>query len=236
MMRYISFVVILVIALMLLSSTAMAARDVEIALEAELANKIQRPVAIATPEDVKAFDPPVVPDEPSNGQFIWAPGKPVTGGGGTGFAEYIIDIPEKGKYAVWGRCISWDGNSDSFWVTWEPADPTENPQQTQNTQFRWATGSGNAWYWQRVNAWLNAGTVQREWEFDEPGKTKLTIWSREDATMLDCLIITSNLSAVAADMRLPTDEDRELQIAGGGGAVDAVGKLSTTWGGIKSQY
>jgi hypothetical protein len=144
--RYAFFVGILAVAATFLSGAAMAALDVEILLEAELANKIQGPLVTDTPEDVKAFDPPVVPDEPSNGKFIWAPGKPVTGGGGSGFAEFIIDIPKAGKYVIWGRVIAWDGNSDSFWVTWEPADPTENPQQTQNTQYRWGVASGPSWH------------------------------------------------------------------------------------------
>jgi len=128
-----------------------------------------------------------------------------------------------------------DGNSDSLWVTWEPADPAENPQATQNTEFRWSTGSGAAWYWRRVNAWLNAGTVQREWDFD-PGETKLKIWSREDATMLDCLYITNNIPGGEANARVPDDDDRKLQVEGVvRQAVEAAGKLSTTWGRIRSR-
>jgi len=237
MMKYISFVGVLAIASTLLPGAAMAA-EIEIVLEAELANKIEGPMVVAVPEDVKPYDPPVVPDEPSNGKFIWAPSKPVTGGPNDhrGFAEFIIDIPKDGTYAIWGRVIAWDGNSDSFWVTWEPADPAENPQATQNTQYRWATDQGPAWHWVRVNQWLNAGTFDRQWEFDK-GETKLRIWTREDATMLDCLFITDNLAALAGDMRLPEDEDRKLQIEGARGkAVEAAGKLSTTWGRIRSEY
>jgi hypothetical protein len=239
MVKYISFLGILAIAPILLSDAAIAAREpVEILLEAELANKIQAPIAIDTSEDTKAFDPPVVPDEPSNGKFIWAPGKAVTGGGGSGFAEFIIDIPKAGTYAIWGRVIAWDGNSDSFWVTWEPADPAENPQQTQNTQYRWGVASGGAWQWDRVNHWLDGGTFDRQWEFDK-GETKLRIWSREDATMLDCLFITDNLAGDpgSVDARVPTEEDIDLQIHGARGrAVEAAGKLSTTWGRLRSQY
>jgi hypothetical protein len=237
MMKYISFVGILAIASTLLSGAVMAARDVEIVLEAELASKIQAPLVTGVPEDAKKQGG-IEPDEPSDGKFIWAPGAPVTGGGGQGFAEFIIDIPEDGRYAIWGRVIAWDGNSDSFWVTWEPADPVENPQQTNNFQFRWNVGQGPMWHWDKVNHWLNAGTFDREWEFDK-GETKLTIWGREDATMLDSLFITSNLAptAGAVEAREPTDEDRELQVHGAQGkAVEAAGKLSTIWGRIRSEY
>ena len=233
-MKYVYFMGILAIASALLLNVAMAA-DVEIALEAELANTIHAPMAIGVPADAVDNNGPE-PDEPSNGKFVWAPGAPVAGGGGNGSVEFIVNLTESGTYAIWGRCVSWDGNSDSFWVTWEPADPAENPQNTQNTEFRWSTGSGAAWYWRRVNAWLNAGTVQREWEF-EPGETKLTIWSREDATMLDCLYITNDIPGGEASARIPDDDDRKLQVEGVvGQAVGAAGKLSTMWGSIRSRY
>jgi len=230
-MRYIFFSVISVIALALLSGAAMSA-DVEIALEAELANKIQAPMVIAVPADAKARGGPE-PDEPSNGKFIWTPGAPVTGGGGTGFAEFIIDIPKDGTYTIWGRAIAWDGNSDSFYVTWDPADGGENAQQTQNPDLCWCAAGGNIWTWDRANRWPAGG--DREWELDK-GETKLTIWGREDGAMLDCLFITDNLAVegAAAGVLLPTDEDREFQAHGK--AVEAAGKLSTTWGRIRSQH
>ena len=234
MMRYVSFLGVLTIAFTLFSGVAMAV-DVEIALEAELASKIQAPLVIAVPADAKKQGGPE-PDEPSNGKFIWMPGRPVTGGGGSGFAEYIVDIPKDGTYAIWGRAVAWDGNSDSFWVTWDPADGGENPQQTQNQDLCWCAANGNTWIWDRVNRWPAGG--DREWELDK-GETKLTIWSREDAAMLDCIFITDNLAADegAAGVREPTDEDRELQVKGARGkAVEAAGKLSTTWSRLRSQY
>jgi hypothetical protein len=164
-------------------------------------------------------------------------GEPAVGGGGAGWAEYIIYIPEAGKYALWGSVIAWDGNSDSFWVTWQPADPDEDPQQTQNTEYRWSLAGGNDWHWDRINHWLDGGTFDREWEFDAPGETVLRIGSREDATKLDCIFVTSNAGAAAqgaANVRMPTDEDRELQIDRL--AVDAKGKVTTTWGSLKQEY
>ena len=73
---------------------------VEIALEAELANEIVEPMIIA--DDKNASD----------GKFIWMEGAAATGGGGKGYAEFIINIPQPDTYALWGQVIAWDGNSD----------------------------------------------------------------------------------------------------------------------------
>ena len=199
--------------------------EVEIALEAELAQEIVDPMVIADDKDA------------SNGEFIWMEGAPVAGGGGAGHADYIINIPEPGKYALWGHVIAWDGNSDSFWVTWQPADPDENAQATQNTQFRWGVGQGAAWHWDRINHWLDGGTFDREWKFNKAGETFLRIAVREDATMIDAIFVTTNVKATAPDqanVRLPTDKDRKIQIEGL--PVDAKGKAATTWGGLKQVY
>lgn len=199
--------------------------EVGIALEAELANEIVEPMIIA--DDKNASD----------GKFIWMEGEPVAGGGGAGHADFIFNIPEPGKYALWGHVIAWDGNSDSFWVTWEPADPKEDAQATQNTQFRWGVGQGAAWHWDRINHWLDGGTFDREWKFNKAGETLLRIAVREDATMLDAIFVTTNVKATAPDqanVRLPTDKDRKIQIEGLD--VDAKGKAATTWGGLKQVY
>ena len=199
--------------------------EVEIALEAELANEIVEPMIIT--DDKNASD----------GKFIWMEGEPVAGGGGVGHADFIVNIPEPGKYALWGHVIAWDGNSDSFWVVWQPADPDENAQATQNTEFRWGVAQGAAWHWDRINHWLDGGTFDREWKFDKAGETLLRIGVREDATMLDAIFVTTNLKATVADqanVRLPTDKDRKIQVEGL--AVDAKGKAATTWGSLKQAY
>ena len=219
------FLTILLLAIGLLVSPTVFSADIEIALEAELANTIQAPMIIADDKDA------------SDGKFIWMEGAPVAGGGGTGWAEFIINIPAKGKYALWGYVIAWDGNSDSFWVTWQPSDPNEDAQATQNTQFRWGVAQGAAWHWDRINHWLDGGTFDREWEFDAPSETVLRIGVREDATMLDALFVTSNIKATnegEASVRLPDDKDRKIQVEGL--AVNPKNKIATTWGSIKKQY
>ena len=200
--------------------------DVEIALEAELANTLQVPMVIADDELA------------SDGKYVWVEGEPAGHQRDhQGWVEFIINIPEAGKYALWGHVIAWDGNSDSFWVTWQPADPNENPQQTQNKQFRWSVAHGNDWHWDRINHWLDEGTFDREWEFDKPGETVLRIGGREDATKLDAVFVTSNTGATVpaqANVRLPTDADRKLQDEGL--VVDAKDKVTTTWGSLKQAY
>lgn len=199
--------------------------DVEIALEAELANVLQAPMVIAEDKEV------------SNGQYVWMEGAPATGGGDQGWVEFIINLPEDGTYALWGHVFAWDGNSDSFWVTWQPADPDENAQQTKNTEYRWSISTKNLWHWDRINHWLNAGTFDREWDFKKAGETTLRIAVREDATKLDAIFVTSNENANdpgSANVRLPTEEDREIQVEGL--AVDAKRKVTTTWGLLKKTY
>lgn len=223
-MKY-GIILILVILTTFIYGTARLGAEVEIALEAELASEIVEPMIIS--DDKLASD----------GKFIWMEGAPVAGGGGAGHADFIINIPEAGDYALWGHVIAWDGNSDSFWVTWQPADPNEDAQQTQNTEFRWGVGQGAAWHWDRINHWLDGGTFDREWEFAKAGETLLRIAVREDATMIDAIFVTTNVKATAPDqanVRLPTAQDRKIQVEGL--AVDAKGKAATTWGSLKRTY
>ena len=193
------------------------------AIEAEKAGRIEDPMIVA--DDAKASD----------GKFIWMEGKPLTGGGGKGWAEWTINLPEVGTYALWGHVIAWDGNSDSFWVTWQPADPNEDAQVTKNVQFRWAVVNGTVWHWVRINQWLDAGRFDREWKFKEKGETFLRIAVREDAAMLDAIFVTSNVKAKVqgeANVRLPTEKDIKIQVEGL--VVNQRGKITTTWAGIKS--
>ena len=189
----------------------------ERAIEAEMADVIEAPMVVADDADA------------SGGQFIWMEGEPVAGGGGEGWAEYTLHIPAPGTYALWGKVIAWDGNSDSFWVTWQPADPDEDAQATQNTEFRWGVAQGNDWHWDRINHWLDGGTFEREWEIEAAGDTTLRIGVREDATMLDVIYITDNLSEDEAEAspRDPIPEDSLTP-------VEPQDKLATMWGQLKA--
>lgn len=223
-MKHRRFFVLFIIPALILIVAGLNAEE-EIALEAELADVLQPPMVIAEEAGT------------SDGKYVWMEGPKATGGGDQGWVEFIIDIPKTGEYALWGHVFAWDGNSDSFWVTWEPSDPDEDPQVTKNTEYRWSIGTKNQWHWDRINHWLDGGTFDRVWEFDKTGETVLRIGTREDATKLDAIFVTSNSSATepgAANVRLPTDEDRERQIKGL--SVDAKGKMTTTWGTLKKSY
>ena len=187
------------------------------AIEAEMADTIEAPMVIA--EDADA----------SGESYIWMEGPKATGGGDQGWAEFIINLPEAGTYALWAHVFVWDGNSDSFWVTWQPADPDENAQETKNTEYRWSIGTKNEWHWDRINHWLDGGTFDREWELPA-GETTLRIAVREDAAKLDVIFITDNLSENEADVnpRFPGPGDKITP-------VEPRDKLTTTWGKIKAQ-
>ena len=190
----------------------------ERAIEAEMADVIEEPMVVADDPDA------------SGGQFVWVEGEPLTGGGGAGWVEYKLHISEPGTYALWGKVIAWDGNSDSFWVTWQPADPDEDAQVTQNTEFRWAVAQSNEWSWDRINHWLDGGTFEREWVIEAGGETTLRIGVREDACMLDVIYITDNLSEDEAEVN-PRDPIPEDSLT----AVEPQDKLATMWGKLKAE-
>ena len=187
------------------------------AIEAEMADVIEAPMIVADDADA------------SGGQYVWMEGPPATGGGDEGWVEYSLNLPA-GIYALWGKVIAEDGNSDSFWVTWQPADPDENAQETGNTEFRWGVGQGAEWHWDRINHWLNGGTFEREWE-QPGGDTTLRIAVREDATKLDVIFITDNLSEDEAEVS-PRDPGPEDSLT----PVEPQDKLATTWGKLKQAW
>ena len=189
----------------------------ERAIEAEMADVIEEPMVVADDPDA------------SDGQFVWVEGEPLTGGGGAGWVEYKLHISEPGTYALWGKVIAWDGNSDSFWVTWQPADPDEDAQVTQNVEFRWGVAAGDTWHWDRINHWLDGGTFDREWVIEAGGETTLRIAVREDACMLDVIYITDNLSEDEAEVN-PRDPIPEDSLT----PIEPQDKLATTWGKLKA--
>ena len=187
------------------------------AIEAEMADVIEAPMIVADDADA------------SGGQYVWMEGPPATGGGDEGWVEYSLNLPA-GIYALWGKVIAEDGNSDSFWVTWQPADPDENAQETGNTEFRWGVAQGAEWHWDRINHWLDGGTFEREWE-QPGGDTTLRIAVREDATKLDVIFITDNLSEDEAEVS-PRDPGPEDSLT----PVEPQDKLATTWGKLKQAW
>ena len=125
--------------------------EVEIALEAELAQEIVEPMIIDDEEK-----------DASDGKYIWMAGAAATGGGGAGHADFIVNIPEPGKYALWGHVIAWDGNSDSFWVTWQPR--RSRRKCTSNSKHRVPLGG-----WSRCRVALGSHQPLVRWRNLRPG-------------------------------------------------------------------
>ena len=187
------------------------AKSLEYAFEAEL-GKIVAP--IKADKDKNA----------SNGQFISAPAGV---GNFVGAVEFKILIPKRTKYYIWGKVIATDGGNDSFFVTWDGEDKGDN-----NGVNVWDTAQGAAWQWDMV---MGRGHSDPKAFELKPGEHVLTMWGREDDTKLDCLFISDSLKA---DPREPTKKEIASQKPDsviGALAVEATGKLATTWGEIKQR-
>jgi len=201
----------------LVAFVAISAHAFEVAVEAE-SGVLTEPMVVGQPADAAAMGGPE-PGPASGSGFVWGPGAPLLGDptDHMGGVALSVTVPAAGTYAIWGLVAAWDGNSDSFWVKVDGADPDEQPQETQNTHFRWGVEQGNDWHWDRINQWLDGGTFEREWELPG-GAITLHILTRETACMLDYVLVTDNLSEDPADITFATPA-----------AVEAKGKLATTW-------
>ncbi len=221
-----------------LSFAFLSADGAELALEAELAQTIVRPMQAAVPESAVNRGGPK-PKNPSNGKFIWAPGAPNQNGGNSGYARFTVPIENKGSYRLFGHVIAWDNRSDTFWVTiWQDgnrkADQDRNPQRSRNREYQWRLRPRSpSWVWDRVDQRLAAGgRMDRVWELKE-GLAVITVWTNENAAMLDALYLTDD--ATARTGRLPTKQERDLQSRNFDLGVDPKGKLASAWGQMKAR-
>jgi hypothetical protein len=148
---------------------------VEIWIEAEDGD-LQWPMEIADDESAGA------------GGFVWVP----TGTGNlsnpseqSGYVEYRFDVPETGDYVIWGRQISNDTSSDSFFVS---VDGQED--------MVWHTkhGGQDIWTWDVVSIGdaFAPDYAPNPMHFRlEAGIHTLRISQREDGTKLDRILITN---------------------------------------------
>ena len=77
---------LIILALLFCVGFIIEAKDIEITLEAELAQIIEEPMKIDDSSKGKGV---------SNGKFIWMEGKPAVGGRGKGWAEFDIPIQKR---------------------------------------------------------------------------------------------------------------------------------------------
>jgi hypothetical protein len=111
-----------------------------------------------------------------------------------GFAEYHFEVPETGDYVIWGRQISNDNASDSFFVSVDG-----------QADMVWYTklGGQDVWTWDVVSNrseedLRDANNPQVYWL--EAGFHTLAIKQREDGTRLDAIVITNDLNTGVSDL------------------------------------
>jgi List-Bact-rpt repeat protein len=124
------------------------------------------------------------------GGYIWAPsgsGNLYSPSDSAGYAEYNFEVPESGDYVIWGRQISNDGASDSFFVSVDG-----------QAEMAWHTkpGGQDVWTWDVVS--LRTPDDLRDPDAPEryrlaAGPHTLKIKQREDGTKLDRILITNQV-------------------------------------------
>jgi hypothetical protein len=148
---------------------------VKLWIEAEDGN-LQWPMEIADDENASA------------GGYVWVPEG--TGSYGTvsesaGFAEYAFEVPESGEYVIWGREVSNDSASDSFFVSIDG-----QPDIVWHTR----PGGEDQWTWDGVSLRVaeapDYASAAERFQLSA-GPHTLRISQREDGTKLDRLLITN---------------------------------------------
>ena len=119
----------------------------------------------------------------SGGQYVWAPegvGNVYAPDAGAGSVEFIFAVVQAADFMIWGRVLSSDYASDSFYLSIDAGIP-----------MRWNTPVGPSWTWRKAEPVGYSGLFHLT-----PGIHKLRIIPREDGTKLDKLIISKDLSMI----------------------------------------
>jgi hypothetical protein len=133
----------------------------------------------------------------SAGGYIWAPegaGNRYTSTSSGGRVEYRFDLPTDGDYAIWGRVMAPDSASDSFFVSIDGSEMTWHTKLSDNGNWTWDVVS-----LRNVNGERNASNPLVY--HLGAGSHTITIKQREDGTRLDKILVTRNLSTIAADLQ-----------------------------------
>ena len=104
---------------------------------------------------------------------------------GAGFAEYTFDLPEGGEYVIWGRQVSNNDASDSFFVSVDG-----QPEMVWHTR----PGGEDQWTWDAVSIRDAADpdyAAEKKRFLLSAGRHTLRFSQREDGTKLDKLLITN---------------------------------------------
>ena len=180
---------------------------IEIYIEAENANELIEPMKVFS-DDKNAW-----------GKYIEGRG----GGGGSAFARYEINMPQAGKFYIWGRARSFDAGTNSFHfqlndsknlvaLIWDLPDEHPEPPKAFCEE----------WCWDIIAH--RPGKEPFEFKFKK-GKNNLYIVVREPRAGLDALYIVPD----------PEMEPPKKPLPEGFQAVEPHFKLSATWGKIKQE-
>lgn len=176
--------------------------------EVKFINGALSPIMIEA-EDANLQWPMVIGDDAaaSAGGYVWVPsgtGDLFNPSSNNGYAEYHFEVPENGDYVIWGRQISNDSASDSFFVSVDG-----------QADMVWNTLSGgqNVWTWDAVSN-PNESSPQQYWL--AAGFHTLTIKQREDGTKLDSIVITNDLNLGASDFDAAVDVTLTADVNGDG--------------------
>ena len=123
--------------------------------------------------------------------YVWAPAGTGTffiPSSSAGYAQYHFEVPETGSYVIWGRQISNDTASNSFFVSVDG-----------QAEMAWHTQlcAPDEWTWDAVSDLYDTNPHQFQLA---AGFHTLTIRQREDGTKLDTIVITNDLTTAASDL------------------------------------
>ncbi|MDX2417948.1 MAG: hypothetical protein QNK19_10860 [Xanthomonadales bacterium] len=167
-------------------------------IEVKFANSTSSPIWIEA-EDGNLQWPMEIGDDAaaSAGGYVWVPegtGSFTYPSVNAGYAEFHFEVSEAGDYVIWGRQISNDSTSDSFFVSVDG-----------QAELVWHTklGGQGVWTWdvvsdRDVDDPRDATNPQVYWL--EAGFHTLTIKQGEDGTRLDTIAITNDLNLGVSDL------------------------------------
>jgi len=196
-------------ALLTTSVVVLSANAIEddLAFEAEHADAIEFPMAIAEDEDA------------SGGEYILSPN------GRAGWADYEVEIPADEDYYMWGMVQKHDGVTDSFFVTFDEVARGDDNDDNPNT---WDIGAAaDIWLWDPVSG-RGVGGDPREFELTQ-GLHTLRIWTRENNAWLDSIFMSTEEDAQPVLASEFEGRGRLVEPK----AVRYIGQLAVTWGQLR---
>jgi hypothetical protein len=124
----------------------------------------------------------------SSGAYLWVPkgsGNVYSPSSSSGTAQYAFNISVSGTYRIWARILAKAGDCNSFFAAMD-----------NGTFNRWEMKLSSSWTWDLINAHGVADPMLFKLS---AGTHTLTLMQREDGTMIDRILITSDTRYVPKD-------------------------------------